>query len=257
MLITSQALLWNCVTMFILASGVWTVGNTGREQGCLWHCLIAAYIAYPIRYYVYDETYWMTIMLVISALTFESLSKQWRREPPKRHSAKKRIIRLSAAACIYLSLWGSFIFFNGKITDSEGDEIAFSEVISNFLTSPWWTDLKTTLHDTWQFAQHNGWYETWKQIVDSMDMDGEQNSYKVSLTHSNWTSFQIKSNRKSFLILFRFSEYFRQLHSPKLLQLGEHFPKKTIRTRLKMNLKNERPKSDSWKFNKHMRSWVK
>lgn len=169
----------------ISSSGVWTVGNTGREQGCLWHCLAAAYIAYPLRYYVYDESYWMTGMLVFSALVFESLSKEWRREPPRRNSTKRRVAYLSAAACIYLSLWGSFFYFNGKITDSDGDEVPVAEAIQNFLSSPWWTDLKTTMNETWQFAQHHGWYETWKQIVDSMDVDGEQNSYKVSWNFSH------------------------------------------------------------------------
>lgn len=162
-----------------IISGVWTVGNTGREKGRLRHCLIAAYLSYPVRYIVYDETYWLTIMLVISAMAFEWFSKEWRREPPKRHSIKRRAMCLSTAACIYLSLWGSFFYFNGKITDGEGDEVSLHEAISNFFKSPWWNDLKQALNDTWTFAQHNGWYETWKQILDSMDIDGEQNSYKV------------------------------------------------------------------------------
>lgn len=164
-----------------LFKGIWTVGNMGREKGCIGHCLMAAYIAYPIRYFVYDETYWMTIMLVISAIAFEMFSKEWRREPPKRHSSKKRIAYLSTAGIIYLSLWGSFFYFNGKITDQDGDAVPVSEAIRNFLGSPWWTDLKSTLNDTWQFAQHNGWYETWKQIVDSLDVDGEQNAFKVNM----------------------------------------------------------------------------
>lgn len=156
----------------------------GREKGCIGHCLLAAYIAYPVRYYVYDETYWMTIMLVVSAIAFEMFSKEWRREPPKRNSTKKRIAYLSTAGLIYLSLWGSFLYFNGKITDTDGDEVPVSEAIYNFLGSPWWTDLKTTLNDTWQFAQHNGWYETWKQILDTLDVDGEQNAFKVIIINN-------------------------------------------------------------------------
>lgn len=151
----------------------------GREKGPLWHCLLAAYLCYPIRYYVYDETYWMTAMIIVSSLAFDHWSKEWRRDAPTRRSLKKRILILSTAVCIYLSLWGSFLYFNGKITDSEGDEVPIYEAIQNIFTSPWWTDLKQTCTDTWQFAQHNGWYETWKQIIDTMDVDGEQNAYKV------------------------------------------------------------------------------
>lgn len=145
------------------------------------HCLIAAYAAYPIRYFVYDETYWMTAMLLFSAIIFEIMSKEWRREPPKRNSAKKRVSYLAAAGFVYLSLWGSFFYFNGKISDGDGDEIPVSDAIHHFLSTPWWSELKMSMNDTWQFAQHHGWYETWKQIVDSMDIDGEQNSYKVCI----------------------------------------------------------------------------
>lgn len=136
-------------------------------------------MVYPIRYWIYDDTYWFTGMVFASALAFDALSKDWRREPPKRHGKLKRTVVLSACVCIYLSMWGSFFFFNGKITDSEGDEVPVHEAIGNFLKSPWWTDLKQTYTDTWNFAKHNGWSETWKQILDSIDADGEQNAYKV------------------------------------------------------------------------------
>lgn len=162
-----------------VAVGVWTVGNIGREQGVLWHCLAVAYIVYPIRYFVYDETYWFTAIVFTSALAFDAWSKQWLREPPKRHGTVKRVLYISMAVSLYLSLWGCYFVFNGTITDSEGDEVPVHEAIKNVLSSPWWTDLKQTLHDTWQYAQHHGWYETWKQIVDTMDVDGEQNAYKV------------------------------------------------------------------------------
>lgn len=48
---------------------------------------------------------------------------------------------------------------------------------------------------------HNGWYETWKQIVDSIDADGEQNAYKVlgvdpTTTQSEITSIWRKMSRE-------------------------------------------------------------
>lgn len=167
------------VIPFFVALGVWTVGNVGREKGVLRHCLAAAYLTYPIRYVVYDETYWFTGMVFMSAIIFDVYSKEWRRTPPKRHGVIKRTVLLSTAVVIYLSLWSCYFYFNGKITDSEGDQVPVHEAIRNFLKSPWWTDLKQTFHDTWTFAKHNGWYETWKQIIDTMDADGEQNAYKV------------------------------------------------------------------------------
>jgi len=189
--ISWRFLLWT--VPFFSAVGVWIVGNIGREKGVFWHCLLAAYVIYPLRYFVYDETYWFTGMVFGSALTFEQFSKQWRREPPKRHSKVRRTIELSTCVVLYLSVWSAYFVFNGKITDSEGDEVPVHEAIKNFLKSPWWTDLKQTFVDTWRFAQHNGWYETWKQIVDSIDIDGEQNAYKILNVSPTATQSEITS----------------------------------------------------------------
>lgn len=160
-------------------TGIWIVGNIGREKGKLWHCLAAAYLTYPIRYVIYDETYWMTGMLVVSAFAFDHFSKEWRREPLKRRSLKRRLVPLTAGVCIYLMVWGAYFYFNGKITDSDGDEVPIYEALNNVINSPWWTDLKQSLIDTWNYARHHGWYETYKQVLESLDVDGEQNAFKV------------------------------------------------------------------------------
>lgn len=42
-----------------------------------------------------------------------------------------------------------------------------------------WLDLKVCLTETYHYAQHHGWYEVWKQIIDLSDPTGEKNAYKV------------------------------------------------------------------------------
>lgn len=86
---------------------------------------------------------------------------------------------LTLCCVLYLSLWGSYFYFNAKLTDSEGEEVPVHESINHFFTSPWWTDLKQSLADTWTYAQHHGWLETWRQIIDLSDPHGEQNAFKV------------------------------------------------------------------------------
>ncbi|XP_067640887.1 dnaJ homolog subfamily C member 22 [Eurosta solidaginis] len=159
--------------------GVWTVGNIGRERGVWWHCLIGAILIYPMRYFIYDETYSLLLTALVSALVFDTYSKQWLRTPPRRHGIAERTIKLSAALILYLSCWCCFLYFNGTITDEEGGEVPIHEALRNFLTSAWWTDFTQALKDTYQYGQHHGWYETWKEIFESMDVDGERNSYKV------------------------------------------------------------------------------
>lgn len=164
---------------FVVALGVWCVGNVGRERGTIWKCLFTAYAVYPLRFVVYEEAYWLTAMIVASTIVFDNYSKQWRLTPVKKRSKKRRFLTLSVACCLYLGLLGCYFYFNGKITDSEGDEVPVHEAISNFFKSPWWTDLKNSLDETWNYAKHHGFYETWKQIIDMLDADGEQNAYKT------------------------------------------------------------------------------
>lgn len=163
----------------VISFGIWIVGNIGRERGVLWHCLAGAYAIYPIRYVLYDETFTLMMTALVSGLVFDTFSKQWLLEPPRRRGKVERSVKIFGAVTIYLTLWGCLLFFSGTIKDEDGGEIPIHEALTNFLASPWWTDLKQALHDTWKYGQHHGWYETWKEIVASMDVDGERNAYKV------------------------------------------------------------------------------
>lgn len=155
------------------------VGNIGRERGKPHIPILVSCITYSSRWYWNDENIWLTIMVFCSALAFDNFSKEWRRTPYKKRSFMKRVTILLVAAVVYIGLWSSYFYFNGKVTDSNGDEIPVHEALHHFFTSPWWTDLKQSLYDVYVYGQHHGWYEIWKQIVDLSDPQGEKNAYKV------------------------------------------------------------------------------
>ncbi|GAB1862802.1 DnaJ homolog subfamily C member 22 [Camponotus japonicus] len=163
----------------VIALGVWTVGNIGREQGSIWITLATAYLFYPTLYYIGDDTMWIFLMVIASSLSFDTFSKQWRLKPKKRRSFIWRMTLLSLALMLYFVLIGSYLYFNAVITDSEGEEIKLSEAVQHFLTSPIWTDLKASLEATWNQAKHQGFWATWAQLVDLTDPRGEINAYKV------------------------------------------------------------------------------
>lgn len=58
----------------------------------------------------------------------------------------RRVGILALCACLYLSLWCSYLYFHGTITDSEGDEIPIYEALHHFFTSPWYALLFITRH---------------------------------------------------------------------------------------------------------------
>ncbi|XP_076623577.1 TM2 and DnaJ domain-containing protein wurst [Colletes latitarsis] len=166
-------------TPFVIALGVWTVGNIGREQGSIWGALFPAYLIYPTLPYIGDDTMWVFLMVACSSLSFDTFSKQWRLKPRKRKSFVRRAFYLSLAVTLYLSLIGSYLLFNAVVTDSEGEEIKLSEAIQHFLTSPIWLDLKASLEAMWSQTMHQGFWATWAQLVDLTDPRGEINAYKV------------------------------------------------------------------------------
>lgn len=197
--INFRFLLWT--VPFFAALGVWVVGNIGREKGNLKPCLTYAYLFYLLRYVIYDESFWFTGMVFAAAGAFDNNSKEWRREPLKRHTKLRRTLNLGSCVVMYLAIFSVYLYFNGKVTDSDGEEVPFFEAVKNFLKSSMWTDLKQTCIDLWTFAQHNGWGEIWRQIIESIDADGEQNAYKVlglgpTATQSEITSVWRKMSRE-------------------------------------------------------------
>ncbi|KAL2732294.1 dnaJ subfamily C member 22 [Vespula maculifrons] len=167
------------LTPAIIALGVWTVGNIGREEGTIWAALVAAYLVYPILYYIGDDTLWVFLMVLASNLAFDTFSKRWNLKPKKKQRWIKRMLVLFLAISLYFSLIGSYLYFNAVITDSENEEIKLSDAIGHFFTSPIWLDLKASLEATWNQAVHQGFWATWAQIVDLSDPRGEINAYKV------------------------------------------------------------------------------
>ncbi|KAH1008730.1 dnaJ homolog subfamily C member 22 isoform X2 [Dendroctonus ponderosae] len=162
-----------------VALGVWAVGNIGREQGKPWLTIAVSYITYSSRWYFYDDSIWLSIMMFAAALTFETFSKEWKLFPRKKRSLWRRAATVTFCAILYIGLWSSFVYFNGKVTDSNGDEVPVHEALHHFFTSSWWTDFKQSLYEVYAYAQQNGWYEIWKAVITLSDPQGEQNAYRV------------------------------------------------------------------------------
>lgn len=136
-------------------------------------------------------------MVLGSTMAFDNMSKKWRRKPREKKSTTRRITTLALCGLLYLSLWTSYLYFNAKLTDSEGEEIPIHEAIHHFFTSPWWVDLHQSFTDIYEFAKHHGWYETWRQIVDLSDPHGEINAYKVLGVDSGASQAEITSKYRA------------------------------------------------------------
>jgi len=99
------------------------------------------------------------------------------------HDRRMSILTLCFLA--YSGLWVSYLYFNAEITDSTGETVKFRDAVRNFLTSPLWRDLKQNLKNIFQSIWTVGLGETWKQVLISLDPQGEQQALQVLGLPSN------------------------------------------------------------------------
>ncbi|XP_050542196.1 dnaJ homolog subfamily C member 22 [Daktulosphaira vitifoliae] len=199
-------------TPLAAAFGVWAVGNIGHETGAIKWPALSAYAIWglgnPLRAFVFkftnldiDESMSFTIMILVAACVFDKV-KKWRVRRKKTAGVCKRMLIISACCLLYMSLWSSYLYFNAKVTDENGEEVPFHEALGHFFNSPWWLDVKQSLLDVWNFAQAHGWMETWRQIVTLSDPSGEQNAFKVLGLMSGASQTEIKQQCKTLAVKY-------------------------------------------------------
>ncbi|CAI6349317.1 unnamed protein product [Macrosiphum euphorbiae] len=200
-------------TPLAAAIGVWAVGNIGHETGSIKWPLICAYlvpmVGNPLKSFIFDkwgydidESTSFAIMILSAAWSFDHLEKRWRPKNQKTPGTLKRIVVISMCCLLYMALWSSYLYFNAKVTDEDGDEVPFHEALGHFFSSPWWLDVKQSFIDVWQFAQEHGWMETWRQIVSLSDPSGEQNAFKVLELRSGATQTEIKNQCRTLAVKY-------------------------------------------------------
>ena len=109
------------------------------------------------------------------------------------HDRRMSILTLCFLA--YSGLWVSYLYFNAEITDSTGETVKFRDAVRNFLTSPLWRDLKQNLKNIFQSIWTVGLGETWKQVLISLDPQGEQQALQVGF-------FLIKTENDLYQLIF-------------------------------------------------------
>ncbi|KAH8291735.1 hypothetical protein KR018_012631, partial [Drosophila ironensis] len=149
--------------------GVWLVGNIGREQGVWWHCHLAAFVTYTSRFIFYEEFLTLLTTSVVATAVFNTFSKQWRSQPPRRGSPGGRSLKIGTAVVIYCALWTSFLYFNATTEDGNGKDIPVREALRDFWKTDWWPEWKTKLYDTYINCQRDGWFQTIKELLESED----------------------------------------------------------------------------------------
>ncbi|KAG7155009.1 dnaJ homolog subfamily C member 22-like [Homarus americanus] len=184
---------WTSLTLLSpigTAIGVWTIGNIGREQGQLKWAMIGAYIVLPFSFFHPPLANWSAISC---ALLFTSRGKEWRRTPYPDSPFCKRFMTLMMCVVVFNSFWGSALYFNATVTDSQGERIKLRDAAKNFLNSPMFLEFKENLKVIFNDARENGWTNAWTNFVELLDPLGEGHALKVLGLTSGATQDEISS----------------------------------------------------------------
>lgn len=156
------------------------MANIGREQ-CSWrYPVVGAYIAAPL---IYISPTNLLYCGLTSAAAASWKGSRWRPVGQlgvrqKKHVCK-RLPFLTVCGLMYLSLWGSMIYFNATITTKEGDDVKVRVALNNFFKSPAWLEMKEMMGHLYQSIQTVGWKKFFEELVDALDPQGESNALKV------------------------------------------------------------------------------
>ncbi|XP_076449447.1 dnaJ homolog subfamily C member 22-like [Babylonia areolata] len=171
------------------AAGVHLVGNIGHLHVSFVRCLVGSAVGV---FWQLDDPTNIGASCFFSAVSVCASGYRWK--PSRRRKSKcRRLTVLFVCGMVYLSMWGSALYFNATVTTKDGESVPLREALNNFFTSPAWTQTKESLYLIWQNIRVNGWRTFYEQLVQSIDPQGETNAYRILGVNENSSQEEIKS----------------------------------------------------------------
>merc|ERR1711936_1050061 len=143
---------------------------------------------------------WTTI---IGAYCFK---REWRGMGRPSRAWYTRVLVLVFCGAIYLSMWGSYLYFNAEVVHN-GDKIKLRDAVGNFIKSPAVQEFTRNLKGLWQHLLHHGFWSTWSQLVERLDPFGEKNALRALGLEKEATQDEIRS---------KYRELTKQFHPDKV-----------------------------------------
>ena len=181
------------------AFGVYMVGNIGREKGSYIPVLLTAYCGEVVVWVMQfnARAFWVS---TLSTATFN-----WYREHDRVYSRQpfcKRLCMLLLGMVVVWSLWGSYFYFNCEVTTDDGEKIKLRDAISHVINSPAWREFWDTMGIVWQRLREQGFYESYKKVVELADFEGEQRASEILGVSKDAPDSEIKKAYKKLVLKY-------------------------------------------------------
>lgn len=164
------------------------VGNIGRQKGSFKIALLSSYACIPFYLFMSRG---VLINSLVCYFIFERYAVQWRRKRETNQRLIKRIFYLSLAAGLYISLWSSWIWFNCKYTDKEGEIYKCRDLIKDFFDSPSWREMQQLIRDIKIYIQVYGISSVLDEFYSLFSGKSEDDALEVLGLSLNATSSDI------------------------------------------------------------------
>ena len=93
----------------------------------------------------------------------------------------KRMLILFMIYGVFITLCGSFVYFNATVETEDGEIIKVRDAIDNFFNSPAWQQIKSAfwvlLVDIYESWKTGGYEEAWNKFKYLADIEGEDHAY--------------------------------------------------------------------------------
>jgi len=166
--------------------GIWLVGNIGNQQGGFLRPLLASYCTLPAYFYGLNFISWTTIL---GGMVFK---RKWRRSVSTPLPLYQRVLVLSLCGCLYLSMWGSYFYFNATVVHND-EKIKLRVAVKHFINSPAVQEFGKNLVALWAHMKAEGWWSTWSALVASLDPTGERHALKVLGLNKGFSQEELKA----------------------------------------------------------------
>jgi len=174
-----------------VAVGIHLVGSIGdREEGSFYYALLAASFPVPL---ILQEVTSLSYSALLGNLAY-AYTRRWKLGPKPKRSLPKRVVSLTAAGILYLSVWSSILCFNVKFDGPDGEQVRLSDAIYNFFQSQAWQDFKSRASELWDVYWSEGWDNMWLRFKKDFDISGTQHACQIlSVDCESATQEEIRS----------------------------------------------------------------
>lgn len=187
------------ITPLAAGYGVYMVGNIGEQRCGFKVPVLGSFVG--ILVYWNDPSQIIYSSLISSTFlyyhgsTWKPLPKRFK----KKTQCLRRTFKISMWCTVYILLWSSALYFNFKITTSDGEEVKFSDAVSNFFKSPAWVESKESFWALYDYVKHYGWTNLYYELLKFLDPEGVSNAYKVLEVNEDTPTDEIKAKYRKLV----------------------------------------------------------